>query len=199
MNRLIWAPALCLVLAAAGIVRAAPQVEADPNREYPVTPEAGPWMICTAHFNGPAAPQLAHQMVLLIRSNRQMPMPAYVFNYADEERRKQQALLDQQAPAFVSPPAAPGEKVVPIPRHRLVVRVEEQCAVMIGGYPDEKTAHELLLAVKKLPPPLDLKVPEGARAFSIWSSTTGAKPNISTHSAHRAWWSAIRAFSAKRT
>jgi hypothetical protein len=165
MNRLIWAPALCLTLAAAGIVHAAPhaaaQVDADPNREYPVTPDAGPWMICAAHFNGPAAPQLAHQMVLLIRSHYNMP--AYVFNYADEERKKQKALLDQQAPSFVSPPAAPGEIVVPVPRHRLTIRIEEQCAVMIGGYPDETAAHVALLAVKKLDPPT-LKVPEGAPA-----------------------------------
>jgi hypothetical protein len=165
MNRLIWAPALCLALAATVVVRSAPapRVDADPNQAYPVTPEVGPWMICAAHFNGVSAPQLAHQMVMLIRTNRQMPLPAYVFNYADEERRKQRAILDQQAPAFVTPVAAPGEIVVPIPRHRLVIRVEEQCAVMIGGYPDEKTAHEALLAVKKLPPPA-LKVPEGAPA-----------------------------------
>jgi hypothetical protein len=162
MNRLIWAPALCLALAAAGIVRAAPQVEADPNRDYAVGPEAGPWMICTAHFNGPSAPELAHQMVMLIRTRYNMP--AYVFNYADAERKKQKDLLQQQAPAFASPPAVPGEIVVPIPRHTLTIRVEEQCAVMIGGYPDEATAHVALLAVKKLPPPLDLKVPEGAPA-----------------------------------
>jgi hypothetical protein len=163
MNRLIWAPALCLALTAAGLVCAAPapQVEADANREYPVGPEAGPWMICAAHFNGPTAPQLAHQMVLLIRT--QYHMPAYVFNYADEERKKQRALLEQQAPAFINPPAAPGEIVRPVPRHHLTVRVEDQCAVLIGGYPDETTAHAALVYVKKLPPP-DLKVPEGAPA-----------------------------------
>jgi hypothetical protein len=161
MKRLIWAPVLCLALAAVGLVYAVPppQVDADPNREYPVGPEAGPWMICAAHFNGPTAPQLAHQMVLLIRS--QYHMPAYVFNYADEERRQQRALLEQQAPAFISPPAAPGEVVVPVPHHHLTVRVEEQCAVLIGGYPDETTAHAALVAVKKLDPP-KLVVPEGA-------------------------------------
>ena len=163
MNRLIWAPALCLVLAATASVRSAPapRVDADPNKAYPVTPEVGPWMICAAHFNGVSAPQLAHQMVMLIRSRYNMP--AYIFNYADEERKRQRALLEQQAPAFVTPEALPGEVVVPIPRHRLTIRVEEQCAVMIGGYADEKTAHEALVYVKKLPPP-DLKVPEGAPA-----------------------------------
>ena len=53
-------------------------------------------MICAAHFNGPTAPQLANQMVLLIRS--QYNMPAYVFNYADEERRQQRAILDGRRP-----------------------------------------------------------------------------------------------------
>jgi hypothetical protein len=98
---------------------------------------------------------------MLIRS--QYHMPAYVFNYADEERRQQRAILDKQAPAFLNPPAEPGETVVPIPRHRLIVRVEEQCAVMIGGYPDETAAHTALLAVKKLDPPA-LEVPKGAPA-----------------------------------
>ena len=160
MNRLIWAPALCLALAATGMVHAVPQqIDANPNLQYAVVPEAGPWMICAAHFNGPSAPQLAHQMVLLIRSRYHMP--AYIFNYADEERKKEQALLEKQMPAFVNPPAVPGEIVVPIPRRHVTIRMEEECAVLIGGYPDENAAHTALLYVKKLPPP-DLKVPERA-------------------------------------
>ena len=85
MNKLMWAPALCLALAAAGAARAAPPVDADPNRDYPVTPEAGPWMICAAYFTGPTAPDLAKQMVQQIRSRYNLP--AYVFNYADEDAR----------------------------------------------------------------------------------------------------------------
>jgi hypothetical protein len=168
MTKWMWAPAVCLALGAAGAVRAAlPPVDADPNQAYAVTPDAGPWMICAAYFTGPAAPDLAHQMVLQIRSryNRH----AYVFNYADEERKREQALIDQQHQAlpFDAPPDG-SDEVVPIPHHHLVVHVEEQCAVLIGGYPngysDEKAAHADLLLVKKWPAP-DLKAPEGVLPF----------------------------------
>src|SRR5438045_8581524 len=98
MNKLIWAPALCLALGAAGVVRAAPQVEADPNQNYVVTPEVGPWMICAAYFTGPSAPALAHQLVLQLRS--QHNTRAYVFNYADAGRQNPQAIRAQQRQAL---------------------------------------------------------------------------------------------------
>lgn len=161
MNRLIWAPALCLALGAAGVVRAAPRVDADPNHDYPVTPEVGPWMVCAAYFTGPAAPDLARQMVLQIRGVHNLP--AYVFNYADDERKKQKAVLDAQVTPFAQPDPD-GGIIIPIPHHRLQVRVEEQCAVMIGGYADDAAAHAALLSIKKLPPP-ELKAPEGVQAY----------------------------------
>ena len=162
MNRLIWAPALCLALGAAGAVRAAPPMDADPNRDYPVTPEVGPWMVCAAYFTGPAAPDLSRQLVVQVRSRHNLP--AYVFNYADEERKKQKEILDRQITPFAAPDPD-GGIVIPIPHHRLQVRVEEQCAVMIGGYPDDAAAHAALLVVKKLPPP-DLNAPAGVSPFA---------------------------------
>lgn len=166
MNKLIWAPALCLALGAAGAVRAAPPVDADPNRDYPITPEAGPWMICAAYFTGPAAPDLARQTVLQIRNRYHLP--AYVFNYADEERKKQQEVLEKQWAPFAEPAApADGGIVVPIPHHKLQVRVEEQCAVLVGGYPDDEAAHTALLAVKKMPPP-ELNAPKDVRPYSTF-------------------------------
>jgi hypothetical protein len=179
MKRLIWASALCLALGATWVVRAAPQlaapqIEADPNQDYKVTPEAGPWMICAAYFNGPPAPDLAHQMVQQIRSRYNLP--AFVFNYADEERKKQKAILDQQHIPFPEP-AAPGEDVVPVPHRRITIRVEEQCAVMIGGYPDENAAHTALLGVKKLKSP-ELKVPDGFQPFGSVIDYQGKESQI---------------------
>ena len=164
MNKLIWAPALCLALGAAGVVGAAPRVDADPGRDYAVSPDAGPWMICAAYFNGPSAPDLARQMALQIRGRYNAP--AWVFNYAEEERKKAQELIDQQRQAlpFDAPPDG-SENVVPVPRRHTVVNVEEQCAVLIGGYPDEDTAHKALLVVKKWPKP-QLKVREGEPDFA---------------------------------
>ena len=163
MNKLIWAPALCLALGAAGVVRAAPQVEADPGRDYAVAPEQGPWMVCVAYFTGPSAPDLARQLVLQVRARYNTP--AYVFNYADEERKKQKEIVERQQAALpFDAPADSSEIVVPIPHHHAIVRVEEQCAVMVGGYADENAAHVALLAIKKWPAP-ELKAAEGVSPF----------------------------------
>jgi hypothetical protein len=166
MNKVIWAPALCLALGAAGVVHAAPQVEADPNQNYVVTPETGPWMICAAYFTGPSAPDLARQLVLQIRSGHNKP--AYVFDYAEEERKKQRELVEQHERnlPFAPPPDDGSDIVVPIPRRHTSVRVEEQCAVMIGGYADENAAHAALIEVKKWSPPsLKVRVRDGEEEF----------------------------------
>jgi hypothetical protein len=124
---------------------ASARVEADPNKDYHVTPEAGPWMICVTTYVGPESPQLAHQMVLEIRSR--FDFPAYVVNHGDEERRKQQLELEQfhkQFPGYTGPI-----------RH---TRIQEECAVLIGGYKDMDTAHRALVEIKKLPPPSSQKL-----------------------------------------
>lgn len=134
---------LLVVLAVASVAKA--RVEADPNKDYLVTPEAGPWMICATTYVGPEAARLAHQMVLEIRSR--FDLPAFVVNRGDEERRKQQQELEQlrkQFPDYTGPI-----------RH---TRIQEQCAVLVGGYKDMDTAARALKEIKKLPPPSDEKL-----------------------------------------
>jgi hypothetical protein len=132
---------LVLVLVTFSTARA-DHVVADPNREYPITPDAGPWIILAASYTGPDAPELARQCVLQLRARDSLN--AYVFNYADEERRKQQEELDRMQQA------QPGAR-------RRHIRIEDQCGVLVGGYPDMETAHKALDSVKKLKPPkLDL-------------------------------------------
>ncbi len=161
MNKVIWAPALCLALGAAGVACADPPAAAGPD--YGVTPDAGPWMICACYFSGPAAPDLAHQMVTQIRTRYNTP--AYLFDFAEEERKKEQELLDQQRQAlpFDAPPDG-SDIVRQIPRRHPTIHVEEQCAVLIGGYADEDAAHKALLAVKKWGPPA-INTPEGVLPF----------------------------------
>jgi hypothetical protein len=152
MKRLFWAPVVCLALGAwAGVGQAAPPVEADPAKDYVITPEAGPWMILAASFTGPKAPELAKQLVYQIRSRDHYP--AYVFNYADEERRKQREELERQHIVSADNPG----------RIR-TIHVEESCAVLVGGYRDADAAHAALVAFKKLPAP-DLKAPDGYMPF----------------------------------
>jgi hypothetical protein len=116
----------------------ADHVVADPNREYPITPDAGPWMILAASYTGPDGPELARQCVLQLRARDNLP--AYVFNYADEERRKQQEELDRMQQA------QPGSR-------RKHIRIQDQCGVLVGGYPDMETARKALDGVKTLKAP----------------------------------------------
>jgi hypothetical protein len=115
-------------------------IEADPNKDYVVTPEAGPWMICATSYVGPDAASLAKELVLEIRVR--FNLPAYVVNKGEEERRKQREEYQRLQEKY------PGAKL-PF-RH---TRVEDQCAVLIGGYKDMDTAHRALKSVKKLQPP----------------------------------------------
>jgi hypothetical protein len=143
MRTLSYTLAWLALWAVAGSASA--RVEADPNRDYAVTPEAGPWMICVTTYVGPQAPRLAQQMILEIRSR--FDLPAFVVNRGDEERRKQQQELQElhkQFPYYTGPI-----------RH---TRIQEQCAVLIGGYKDIDTAHRALKAIKKLPPPSSEKL-----------------------------------------
>lgn len=125
----------------------------DPTREYRISPLAGPWMICAASYSGPDAPDLACQLVQQIRTRYQLS--AYIFNRADEERRKQKEELDrvqQQQQSSI------------IPMRKRTIRVEEQCAVLVGGYPDMDSARKALDGIKKLPIP-ELKLGSGRPAF----------------------------------
>jgi hypothetical protein len=142
MRRFLCATAFGAVLAAtAGLGRAAPPpVEADPNKDYVITSDAGPWVVCAASFMGSNAPALAKQLVYELR--RRDHLPAFVFNHADEERRQlneEFERLKKERPELAARPRR--------------VRVEEQCAVLIGGYKDIEAARADLTNIKKLPPP----------------------------------------------
>src|SRR5947209_1600836 len=107
---------------------------------YPVTPEAGAWLICAASYMGPDAPELARQVVLELRNRHHLP--AFVFNHADEERRRMREEFERI------------RQLQPdVPRARRTVRLEEQCAVLVGGYADFEGASAALKDVKALPTP----------------------------------------------
>jgi hypothetical protein len=138
LRRVLFALAVMTVLAVAAGSYAG--VEADPAKEYQITPEAGPWMICATCFVGPQSGQLAHEMVLEIRSR--FGLPAFVRNKGEEQRREQHARLKKYHDEHP-------EANIPLK----TTRIEDQCAVLIGGYPDMDAAHRALKQVKKLPPP----------------------------------------------
>ncbi len=126
-----------LALVTVSSARAA-RVEADPNKDYKVTPAAGPWVVCAASFSGPDAPELSRQLVLVLRGRDNLP--AYYHNYSDERRRQEKEYQELLAKS------RPGSRA-------RTVRIEEQCAVLVGGYADPEAAGRALAAVKKLAPP----------------------------------------------
>src|SRR5438105_3458945 len=125
MKRLLFA---CVGLAGLVMASAAQaRVEADPNKDYKVTPDLGPWMICATCYVGELAPQLAHEMVLELRSR--FDLPAYVVNKGEEARKKQMEEWQRWHQQFP-------EANVPLRG----VRIQEQYVVLISGYKDMDTA-----------------------------------------------------------
>lgn len=137
-----------LWLAAVPVARG--HVDADPNKEYAVTPADGVWMICAASYMGEPSQQLAHKLVVEIR--QRFDLPAFVFNRGDVERRQQQEEFDRQAQQqrkFLREMGA--DPTTPI--HHRMVHIEDQCAVLVGGYGDIQTARKELDRIRRLDPP----------------------------------------------
>ncbi len=67
------------------------QLSIDPryamNREIQPTPDLGPWMICVHSYSTPEAPEFSRQMAIELRGAYKLP--AYVFTYGLEERKKE--------------------------------------------------------------------------------------------------------------
>jgi hypothetical protein len=127
-----------IVLACAG--RAG--VDADPTKDYTIKPDAGPWVILAATYVGDDAPKLAHDLILELR--RKYNMSAWLWNKGGEERQKQRERwrkMHEQA------------NDAQVPLHGF--RIEEQCAVLIGGYKDIDAARRELDRIKNLKPPSD--------------------------------------------
>lgn len=112
-------------------------IDADPNQKYEVTPAAGAYMICAASFTGEKAAGLASDLVLDIRRNYNLP--AFVFNRGAEERLKQKE-------EFLRFHAAHPEQKMRI------CRIEEQFAVLVGGFKDWDSARKALDGFKSLRP-----------------------------------------------
>lgn len=157
MRRLRFLLAVAVFTATvASTVPAAPTVEADPNQLYPIQPTTGGWLVCVASYSGPEAKDLARQLVHWIRTKHNAP--AYVFNRADETRKQ---LNEEFARNGL----------------RKTVRVEEQYAVLVGGYADDATAAKARDVIRRWPVP-DLKLANGDSALDqfLEAGTKQMKP-----------------------
>ncbi|MBV9123063.1 MAG: hypothetical protein JO112_06885 [Planctomycetes bacterium] len=128
----------------------AQQGNADPAQEYHVTPAQGPWMICVTSYMGAAAPKLAQNLCLELR--RDYHLQAFIFNRGAEERRQQQEQFEKERQQQLQELRKMGY-VGDLPVRHRTVRVEEQFAVLVGGYADMEVAHRALNDIKKLKAP----------------------------------------------
>lgn len=124
----------------------APVPRMPPLSPFAVKADSGAWMICAAHYTGPYASYFADQVVRQLRDRR---INCYVFNHADEHRRQENEenlrRLRENPDSGVRP---------------RFTRVEEQCAVLIGGFKDMESARKALPTVKKLAAP-KVTTPDG--------------------------------------
>jgi len=165
------------------------QLSIDPrylmNRDIQPTPELGPWMICVHSYVTKDAPEFARQMASELRSTYKLP--AYVFTYGLEERRKEyervKDLLAKQReyfkgkemPYLYSPRTKDGPAVpvlsndVPLEYAKTLLKdakqIQLQCAVVIGGYESQDAAHRAAAAIHKLPQPDPNKVKLDVRFY----------------------------------
>jgi len=145
MKRFLFLLAGMALLAGMGRF-AAQQPEADP---YDITPQAGNWLICVASYTKgppgvpgtfPDAAARASDFAQEIRTKYKTP--AYVFNRGAEELAKQQAeiqKLREKCPGGVF----------------RSTRIQEQYAVLVGGYKDSETARKELDHIRKWAYPED--------------------------------------------
>jgi hypothetical protein len=139
---------------AADLFKAIPpyQEPPDPNKDIHVTAAQGPWMICVHWYSGPDAHQMARKMVMELRSNPAYQLQAFVFNRGAEERRKEyervKALVEKQREFFLK-----NNLTSNAPLRYKVQHIEDQCAILVGNYPDPDTARRDLDRIRRLKPP----------------------------------------------
>jgi hypothetical protein len=158
------------LLAIGGLARA---LEPGPYQEFSIPPQVGPWTICAASFSGPMAPETAHSLVLELRNKYRLP--AYLFNRGAELRLEQEEELQrkrQQQKEYLERMGLKPDMPLRLPR----VRIEDQYAVLVGGFADMDAARRELARIKKMAPPASVPT----TAFRL--GTTEAAANVTDRS-----------------
>jgi hypothetical protein len=140
-----------VVLAIGLASRAEPPIS---SSNFSVTPQAGPWMILTASYRGDDSRLKAEEMCQELRQSRELRsknLSAYVFNRAAEEKQKEAervAALREQHRQQLRLAGLPEDT----PLRIKTIRIEDQYAVLVGGFKDDGAARKYLDDVRKLKP-----------------------------------------------
>lgn len=137
------------------------RVEADPNKQYLLTDDHGPWLIMCRAFAGETAQQDAHALVLELR--QRYKLKAYLheqqYDFTQKERGKG---FDRYGAPKVMKPANPSQFV--------------EVAVLVGDFdgPEDPKADSILDSIKTMHPEcLDVKKGSGKSArFNVWRGIT---------------------------
>jgi hypothetical protein len=122
--------------------------DVDMNQDIAVQPSCGEYMICLHWYSGADAPRLARAMVSELRGP-DYNLSAYVFTKGLEERQAEikkiaEIVQKQKEQIAMLDPSADAHIRVPL------IRYEIQCAVLVGGYRDMKSAYSALEQLKKV-------------------------------------------------
>lgn len=127
----------------------------DINKDLQITPQAGAWMIMVISYTGKEGPMRARKMCIELRTKNRVP--AYVFVYGAEERRKElervRKIVEQQQAFFKQNNLTPDQPLRIRHQH-----IDVHHAVLIGGYPDNASATAALATVRAWPQPDPSKV-----------------------------------------
>jgi hypothetical protein len=119
------------------------------NNDILVTPEQGQWMILLISYAGKEGPLRARKMVCQLRTIYKLP--AYVFNYGAEEKRKElqrvTALIEKQKEDLKK-----SDLTVDQPIRVRHIKIDEHCGVLIGGYPNMEAAAKARNQLRTLKP-----------------------------------------------
>ena len=148
-----------------------PPVEApDPNADIAVNETHGPWMVLVHWYTGPEAPKMAREFVMELRNHYKLP--AYVFNRGADERKEQYAQIrehiEQQRKFREAHP-----EMVHVPGRVKMTRIEDQCAVLVGGYKDDTAAERARDKIKKLPSPDPNRVKLASKFYQFSDPKSG--------------------------
>ncbi len=130
------------------------------NRDIEITEQAGAFAIFVMAYTGEKAPTMAREFVQELYTNpkyTQHKLRPYIFNYGAEEKKKEFERVQELRQKHAEMMQKEGvTNVVPIPIR--AVRIDEQAAVLLGGYRDRDEAERALVKIKKLPQPDPKKV-----------------------------------------
>ena len=138
MKRMAWCVALVSLAAVCAASQAA-GVEADPKKEYWLTPTDGPYMIFVASYRGDEARELANKLVFELRNRYRLP--AYLYSKSEEEHANQEKWLDELHAKY-----GEGQRFKK-------VRIVDDFAVLVGHWKDMESARSDLNKIKKAPAP----------------------------------------------